>query len=216
MIVRYLLILIGIAGLAGCAADTAPVTYYLLTPIVPAKAAGVHQANRPSLVIEDVELSEYLRQSGLILQSGDNRLTVSRSHLWAEGLDQAMPKALLRELQRQSEEYAFFLQSSDYVSRTDYRLRLHVENLQATDRGEVVTSGRFQLIPSADAAHPVAADFHFRRDLDHDGYGHAVEQMRVLVGLIAEAILDALENMTANSPDAESPQPLAGSGLIRG
>ena len=207
MIFRYLPILIGVASLAGCASSTAPVTYYLLTPTAPATAAGVNQDNRQSLVIENVELSEYLRQSGLILQSGDNQLTVSKSHLWAEGLDQAVPKALLRELQRQSQEYAFFLQSADYVSRTDYRLRLHVENLQATDRGEVITSGRFQLISSADAAGSVAADFHFRRDLDRDGYGPAVEQMRVLVGQIAEAILDVLENMTAASPEVESPQP---------
>lgn len=207
MIARYLLALSVLAACAGCASTTAPVTYYLLTPSAPAAETGAQREDRPTLVIENVELSEYLRQSGLILQSGDNRLTVSRSHLWAERLDEALPKALLRELQRQSQDYAFYLKSTDYVSRTDYRLRLQVENLQATDRGEVVTSGRFQLIPGMGAARPVSADFLFRRDLDQDGYAHAVERLQVLVGQIAQAVLNSLNEMAANAPAADSPQP---------
>lgn len=201
MIARYLLILSVLAAGAGCASNAAPVTYYLLTPAAPVVETGTRRDSRQTLVIEQVELSEYLRQSGLILQVGDNQLTVSRSHLWAERLDQAFPKALLRELQRRSQDYAFYLKSSDYVSRTDYRLRLHVENLQATDRGEVVTTGRYQLIPAVDAAHPVSADFHYRRDLDHDGYPHAVEQLQALVGQIAGAVLDSLNETSANLAD---------------
>lgn len=201
MTIRYLLILSVLAACSGCASNTTPVTYYLLAPTVPAPETGNHRENRPTLVIEDVELSEYLRQSGLILQSGDNRLTVSRSHLWAEGLDQAVPKALLGQLQRQSQDYAFYLKSADYVSQTNYRVRLHVENLQATDRGEVITSGRFQLISIADAARPVSSVFHFERDLDNDGYAHAVEQLQALVGQIAGAVLDALNEMAASPPD---------------
>ena len=197
MSVRYLLILSFLVSCAGCATTAAPVTYYLLAPSGPAAEVSGDGENRPTLVIEDVELSEYLRRAGLVLQTGDNQLTVSRTHLWAEGLDQAVPKALLGQLQRQSQDYAFYLKSADYVSRTDYRLRLHVENLQATDRGEVVTSGRFQLISNADAARPVASTFHFRRDLADDGYAHAVEQLQALVGQIAGAVLDSLNEMTA-------------------
>ena len=203
MIARYLLALSVLAACTGCASKAAPVTYYLLTPAAPVAETGTQAESRQTLVIEHVELSEYLRQSGLILQVGGNQLAVSRAHLWAERLDQAFPKALLRELQRQSRDYAFYLKSSDYVSRTDYRLRLHLENLQATDRGEVVTNGRFQLIPSGDAEHPASADFHFRRDLDRDGYAYAVEQLQVLVGRIAEAVLDSLDEMTADPPAAE-------------
>lgn len=201
MNIRLLLILSVLAAVTACASNNSPVTYYLLDTTAPVAEAGGTRTDRQTLVIEYVELSEYLRQSGLVLQTGDNQLTVSRSHLWAENLDQALPKALLRQLQQQSQDYAFYLKSADWVNQTDYRLRLHVENLQATDRGEVVTSGRFQLISIADTAHPVSAGFHFQRDLDQDGYAHAVEQMQRLVGQIADAVLKTLNGMAANPPD---------------
>jgi uncharacterized lipoprotein YmbA len=74
-------------------------------------------------------------------------------------------------------------------------LRLHIESLQATDRGEVVATGRYQLISSTDAANPLSANFYFKQNLASDGYAHAVEQMQTLVGQIADAILDSLEEL---------------------
>ncbi len=205
MRVRQLLVMSLAASLAGCASSPAPVSYYMLTPAVQMTDTGRQTENKPALVIENVELAEYLRQSGLVMQKGENQLVVSRSHLWAENLGQALPKALLRQLQQKSSDYAFYLKSSDYVQTTDYRLRLHVDSLQATDRGEVVTAGRYQLISNVDAAHPVSADFYFRRDLDSDGYAHAVAQMQTLVGRIADAVLDSLNALAASQPVQDVP-----------
>ena len=195
MNVRHLLVLFLATTLSACAAAPEPRSYYLLAP--PAVSTEINRTgdNRPTLVIESVELAEYLRQSGLVLQSGENQLTISRTHLWAENLDQAVPKALLGQLQQKSDDYRFYLKFSDYVSQTDYRLRLHIESLQATDRGEVVAAGRYQLISSSESANPVAANFYFKQDLTDDGYSHAVEQMQMLVGQIAVAILDSLEDL---------------------
>lgn len=195
MIVWRLLVFSLAAALSACAAAPEPRSYYLLSPPVVATELSAAGDNRPTLVIESVELAEYLRQSGLVMQSGENQLTISRTHLWAENLDQAVPKALLGQLQQKSDDYRFYLKFSDYVSQTDYRLRLHIESLQATDRGEVVATGRYQLISSTDSANPVSANFYFKQNLTDDGYSHAVEQMRTLVGQIANAILDSLEDL---------------------
>jgi uncharacterized lipoprotein YmbA len=188
-------ILLFVIGLAGCAAGPAPIEYYVLAPPVAASDSIVERSNKPALVIESVELAAYLRQSGMIIQTGENQLLISRNHLWAEGLELALPKALVRELQRQSDDYSYYLKSLDSVGQTDYRLRLRIDSLQSTDRGEVVSAGRYQLISAQDAAAPIVVDFNFQRDLEQDGYAYAVEQMSGLIGQIAGAILTSVDKL---------------------
>jgi uncharacterized lipoprotein YmbA len=157
----------------------------------------VELANRPTVVIESVELAAYLRQSGMIVQTGDNQLQISKNHLWAESLELALPKALLRELQQQSDQYSYYIKTLDWVGQTDYRLRLQIDSLQSTEGGEVITSGRYQLIPSREPADAVFVDFGFSRDIQQDGYTYAVEQMNVLLGQIAAAIVTSVDKLAA-------------------
>jgi len=192
---RLTSVLLLVTCLAGCAAGPAPIEYYVLTPPVSASDSVVERSNKPTLVIEGVELAAYLRQTGMIIQTGDNQLRVSRSHLWAESLELAVPKALVRELQRQSDDYSYYVKSLDWVGQTDYRLRLRMDSLQSTDRGEVVTAGRYQLIREQAPASPIVVDFNFHRDLAQDGFAHAVEQINALIGQIAGAILASVDKL---------------------
>lgn len=182
--------------LAACASGpAAPIEYYVLAPQIAAVDSVVERSNRPTLVIENVDLATYLRQTGMIIQTGNNQILVSRTHLWAESLESALPKALVRELQRQSDDYSYYLKPLDWVGHTDYRLRLRIDSLQSTDRGDVVSTGRYQLISAEAAVSPVVVDFNFVRDLDEDGYAYAVEQMGVLIGQIAGAILASVDKL---------------------
>ena len=193
-------ILLVIAGLTACASEPVVVHYYALVPPVLKSDEVVQLTDKPALVIERVELAEYLQQSGMIIQSGDNQLLVSRSNLWAESLELALPKALVRELQRQSDGYSYYLKTVDWIPRTDYRLRLRIDSLQATDQGEVVAAGRYQLISEHGSNPQVFADFNFRRDLDSDGYEQAVKQMQALLAEIAEAILTSVDGLAGQDP----------------
>ena len=193
---RPFLVLLTLLGLAGCASSPSPaIEYYLLTPPVTARDSVIERPDQPTLVIESVDLAAYLKQSGMIIQTGDHQLQVSRTHLWAESLDLALPKALVRALQHQSDQYSYYLKNVDWVGQTDYRLRLRIDSLQATDHGEVVSAGRFQLISASDTETPVFVDFAFRRDLQQDGYSDAVSQISALIGEIAAAIIDSLNEM---------------------
>ena len=92
-------ILLVIAGLTGCASEPVALHYYALVPPVSKSDEVIQRADKPALVIERVELAEYLQQSGMIIQTGNNQLQVSRNNLWAESLELALPKALVRDLQ---------------------------------------------------------------------------------------------------------------------
>lgn len=191
--------LLSLFVVAGCASAPAPITYYVLAPPETPADQVVERANKPALLIEDVELPAFLLQSGLVIQSRDNQLVVSRNHLWAESLELAVPKALVRELQKQSEEYSYYLKTLDWVKQADYRLRLRIDALQATDRGEVIAVGRYQLISGQGDGPSKFVDFSFRRDLVQDGHAHAVEEISALLGEIAGAILMSLDRLSEAS-----------------
>ncbi|MFC1719684.1 membrane integrity-associated transporter subunit PqiC [Pseudomonadota bacterium] len=197
MIMRALGLFLLLTGIAGCASEPVNVHYYALVPPVSAADEVVQRTDKPTLVIERVELAQYLRQPGMIIQTGSNQLQVSKNNLWAESLELALPKALVRELQRQSDDYSYYLKTLDWVARTDYRLRLRIDSLQATAQGEVITSGRFQLIPEQGSKPQVFVDFNFQRDLDQDGFEHSVEQIQLLVAEIAGAIIESVDDMAA-------------------
>lgn len=196
-------LLIMLAGLSGCATTATPIEYYVLSPALARGNSVVELPNRPTLVIENVALAAYLKQSGMIIQTGDNQLQVSKNHLWAESLDLALPKALVRELQKQSDQYSYYLKNVDWVGETDYRLRVHFDSLQSTDQGEVVSSGRYQLISAADPSAPVFVGFNFNRPIQQDGYDNAVVQMNAILGELAAAIIDTTNKLAQQQATPE-------------
>jgi len=192
--------------LAACASTPAPIEYYVLAPQITGADSLVERSNKPALVIESVELAAYLRQSGMIIQTGGNQLLVSKNHLWAESLELALPKALVRDLQQQSDGYSYYLKTLDWVGRADYRLRLRIDSLQSTDRGEVVASGRYQLISAQAPDAPVFVDFNLQRPLEQDGYAYAVAQMNALLNQIAAAIIASVDKLAEQEKTAGSGQ----------
>jgi len=185
MITLFLLVL-----LVGCRSAEMPLTWYVLAPTpATALAAPTPVDSGPALVIERIELAEFLRQAGLVLQTGPQQLQLSRQHLWAQGLDEALPRLLLQELQRQTAQHRILL-ATDHAQAPAWRLRLQLDAFHALDSGEVVCAGRFQLIDTATGNSRVR-EFHLREGLQDNGHAHAVGQ---LAGLTRElAVLVARE-----------------------
>lgn len=178
--------------LAACVSSPpAAVNYYRLGASQTQSATEL-SIDLPALVIDRIALAEYLSQSGLVIAQGDHQLQVSRTHLWAEGLDRALPRTLLVALEEQSNEFRVYLDTMDYIPRRDYELRLQIDSFQATDAGEVVAAGRYQLIDTKLKTELAARNFFFTEALETDGYPHAVERMRTLVSRLAAAINEDL------------------------
>lgn len=190
---KLVVLLCFVLVMAGCTSTPVAIEYYIFNP-PPGLDAPISTAeNKPQvLVIEPIELSSYLRQSGLVFQTAPNRLIVSNTHLWAEKLDNAVPKALVNDFQRLSGDYAYYLKGYDWVPEDHYRLRLRIDNLQPMTTGEVIVSGRFQVAYSRGDLPPLTKNFSFRRDLEEGGYGHAVNQMELLLEQVAETILQEM------------------------
>ncbi len=177
--------------LAGCSSSPAKINYYVLGSAT--HASNAVETGKPAVVLEHLELAAFLRQPGLVMQTSQNEMRISKSHLWAEALDDALPKALQKALQHRTSDYSFYLKAHDWVKNTDYRLRLRVDGLHPNESGEVICYGRFQVIPTKNEGESLVKDFHFKLDLDQNGYPHAVGQLGRLVEMIAGDIVNAMK-----------------------
>lgn len=182
-------------AIGACASEPLSISYYLLSTPSAEQARTQSMTEKKTLVIEDVEMAAYLRQSGIAMQISDSQLQISKQHLWAESLELAVPKYLATAMQGQTANYQVYVRNLDYVPSAQYSLRVHIDNLQATDQGEVVSSGRYQLIDNEDSKQSIAVDFYFERDLQEDGYSHAVAKIRELLNDIAIDVISTAENL---------------------
>ena len=182
-------------AIGACASEPLSISYYLLSTPSAEQARTQSMTEKKTLVIEDVEMAAYLRQSGIAMQISGSQLQISKQHLWAESLELAVPKYLATAMQGQTTDYQVYVRNLDYVPSAQYSLRVHIDNLQATDQGEVVSSGRYQLINNEDSKQSIAVDFYFERDLQEDGYSHTVAKIRELLNDIAIDVISTAENL---------------------
>ena len=186
------LAVLGLA-LAACASTPATIEYYRIDPANSGNAAAISDTAK-TVVLDAVELPGFLSQPGLVMQSGDHKISISTTHLWAQRLDKALPRLLTRKLQSRSTEFVFYQRDSDWVATTDYLVRVRIDNFQPTTAGEVITSGSIQLMDVVSGQPSPPRDFSYSRDLRADGYAGTVVQMDQLLGQIADLIIEALDD----------------------
>lgn len=91
------LLTVGVAGLAGCATSTPPVTYYSL--LNPENIAGPPRpTNGGSLQIGPVTISDLLHNSQIATLNAAGQYQMSPQHRWANALDRDFAKALGEDL----------------------------------------------------------------------------------------------------------------------
>lgn len=173
-------------GLASCSTPVEPpLTYYRLddaAPVtMPAPAA-------PTLVLDRIDVADFLKQTGLVMQLGNNELQISRQHRWAEPLDQALPRHLQQTLQAETRAYRVLLKGADFISQADLSLRVQINSFHVLGGGEALLSGQYQLIDEQQHAELKADSFRLVGDLQQDGYPHAVQQLQQLLATLAARI----------------------------
>ena len=192
---RLLLVCSAWLLLASCASSSPSLNYYLLDSGVEASTiVGSAQANnqgRPLVLVEEVTLSEFLRQSSLLVQLEDHEMHYALNHVWAEPLVDAIPKVLLKDLRRSSAEFNFERGTTEWFGKEAYRLKIQIDQFHPNTAQQVVMSGRYWVTES-ESGDTIARDFSLTESLTQDGYGHAVVKMRRLMTELAQSLLRSL------------------------
>ena len=179
--------------LVGCASSSSSNLNYYLLVSGNSGITGAIQANepRPLLLLGEVTLTELLRQSSLLVQLEDHQMHYALQHIWAEPLEEAIPRVLLKDLRQRSNDFNFERGSTEWFGKETYRLKIQIDQFYPNAEQQVVLSGRYWLT-TVEGDKAIARDFLLTDTLSQDGYGHAVVKMRRLVTLLADSLLRSM------------------------
>lgn len=181
--------------LNGCTSEPLNVRYYLLhTPEI--KVSNTNEKTKPIIVLQLLDVADYLRQSSLVMQVNQHELHYSRQDVWAEKLQSSFYKALLQDL-NSTDQQNYVASSSPMAKHATAAITIKLEHFHATDASTVVSSGQYWLSKNDPQtgktnknSHLVTSthSFFFESPLKQDGYAHAVEQLRTSVFSLSQQI----------------------------
>lgn len=137
------------------------------------------------LIVGPIQLPSYLSESGLPMQVGPNRIESAHHHFWAEPLDEAIAKVLAGEIARQTNGIDVEHESGRFTPQGNCRLRVEFDAFHPMSESRAVASGRYW-ISSDDTSNRQA--FSLTHALTLDGYAHAVDVLRGMLGALAQQI----------------------------
>lgn len=154
------------------------------------------------LIVGPIQLPSYLSESGLPMQVGPNRIESAHHHFWAEPLEEAIAKVLVREIARQSNGIDVERESGRYTPEGNCRLRVEFDAFHPMSESRAVASGRYW-ISSDDTSN--RQSFSLTRALTSDGYAHAVDVLRGMLDTLAQQISNDVLRIPACTGAASPP-----------
>lgn len=186
------LILLFLGLLASCTSKPLIMKYYVLhTP--ENKISDNSNKTKPMVLLQMVDVAEYLNQSGLVMQIDKYELYYSRQDVWAEKLQSSFYKALLEDLNATGQR-VYVEHNSPNAEFAVASIKVELEHFHATDTSRVVSSGRYWLslsdpnVTENKKLTTSSQPFFFESELNQDGYAHAVEKLRTLINSLAKQI----------------------------
>ncbi len=157
--------------LAACAGAPTPAYYALTLPgdVPPAQKVG----QGPLLVVERVELPEYLMGPGIAFQQDDVQLVTASQARWAESLDRQLTRSLLEQLSRGLPDVE--LVEGPRAGEVPH-LWLSLTAFQGRYDGQALLSGRWRLVQGERTL--ASGSFQRTEPLQEDGYPALVRALR--------------------------------------
>ena len=173
-------------GLSACGTTVqAPDTTYYLFDANP--VAQLNKEAKTSVMLDIVSLPDYLKTNQLVMKEGDNQLIKANYHSWADGLGEAMQRALLNDLNASMAETEWL----DFCRKCT-KVKVTIEHFYPDRNGEVLLSGSFRVSKRNEHTATRVFRFHYTDTLEKDGYTGAVKKMRALSKKLSHDISNAI------------------------
>ncbi len=191
-IVVIVLLVFVLLGLMACGSNPVEDHYYsLVLAADDVMAPAATEKSIAHLIVGPVQLPEYLNRRGLAIQIDSNQIQTANHHFWAEPLEEAISKVLVRDIANLASGVTVDRDAGRWTDSGDCRLRIEFDKFHATDRSRVVSSGRYW-VSSSDS--DIKQEFDVTQTLSADGYADAVAALRRLLGTLAAQITDTIES----------------------
>jgi uncharacterized lipoprotein YmbA len=198
---RNSFLIIVLLGLTACGSNPLQDHYYSLVLAADDVTAPVRTEEATAhLIVGPVRLPEYLNRRGLAIQIDANQIQTANHHFWAEPLEEAISKVLVRDIADLASGVTVDRDAGRWTDSGDCRLRIEFDKFHATDQSRVVSSGRYW-VSSSDAN--IKQEFAVTQSLSADGHAHAVAALRRSLRTLATQISDTIDNNSQCSGEQE-------------
>jgi len=190
--IRRLFVLTILLGLGACASNPVADQYYslvLAADDIPVDAGVATPLTH--LIVGPVQLPEFLDRRELAMQISDNEIRTANHHFWAEPLEEAIAKVLVRDISRLGNDLAVDRDAGRWTEEGDCRIRLEFDKFHATNRSRVVNSGRYWILAPDER---VRQEFELSETIATDGYSSAVTALRLSLRELAGQIVDSVDS----------------------
>jgi len=150
--------------------------------------SSVVDFNAAQLMIKRIELVDYLKQSNIVFEHQNGELTATKYQMWAEPIAKGIARTLVNEINASQD--AIRADSSMFASCRDktkcFSVQLFVEKFYPSYDSNVKFSGKYKLYLGDNLIEQ--QDFNLEKNLSEDGYSHAVDSLKLLVGQLGSKI----------------------------
>jgi uncharacterized protein len=133
-----------LAVLCGCAAGSAPTSYYTLSA-EPAPAAGT---GARTVAVWQVAIPEIADRRQMVLRTSPNRVEISDAHQWAEPLRLGIARALAADLAAQLGPGYAAVAGQPLGAAPDVRVFVDVQRFEAVAGGKVAVEALWSVRPA--------------------------------------------------------------------
>lgn len=185
-----LALLLGLS-LAGCFKSNPPVKTerYSLPEVTASSPSTAHSR---TLVLNRIQLADYLDTDRIVIQTDDITMQPARDHLWVDNLAQELRRGLRARLtSRLNNTIVVDPQPGLPAANT---LHLTIEQFHGQMRGYAVLSGQWQLIGANHVA-GTSKSFKFSTPLAENGYPALVRALGRNLDLLSDQIASQLQTL---------------------
>lgn len=139
--IRLLCCSLGLWLLTACTSAVTP-AYYVLS--LPGDQAPSRQVTTgPMLVVDRVQLPEYLNELGIAFQQDDVQVVTANQARWAEALDKQLTRSLVQSLSRQLQQVQVL--EGEGADANSWHLVVNITAFQGRFDGQAIVAGRWIL-----------------------------------------------------------------------
>jgi uncharacterized lipoprotein YmbA len=187
---RWILALVVMLLLSGCASSGPPPDRYTLPGTSSAMTGAGAEATRLLLILSP-RLANYLDVDGIVYQLDDITLTAAREHQWAEPLGRQLERGLRARLTERLPDTRVMLDDGSLEDEDALGLRFEVDRFQGRHDGLAVAGGQWQLRKGGSRLLAMNG-FLAETELDADGYPALVRALGRSWDAVADEIARAV------------------------
>lgn len=188
------LMLVLACSLGACLKSNPPVKSerYGLPEVQASATAPQDRSASKTLVLNKVQLADYLDSDRIVVQLDDITLHPARDHLWVDNLSQELSRGLRTRLSSRLPDTAVVDPLPGTPLKTN-SLQITVDQFHSQMQGYAVLSGQWQLL-SADRKPLQSQSFKFTTPLSESGYPALVRALGNNLDLLSEQIAGKIQH----------------------